>query len=676
MRSALPLLWLCALPALPACSDTLAGGSCLTARDCPLGQICVGNACEALEGGNSTRCTANDDCGIGEFCDATGACTKLQIVNCTDDSACPPHQRCQMSTNACVDGARSCADSTQCQQIGQHCDPLRRQCVQCLNTTHCPTGWNCDNGACVDPNGSTMCSGDSECRPPFTVCATDTCVPGCGQPGGQSCGNGFICDSGTGRCREGMVQCQGDAQCGPPASICESMQCIGGCGQPGGLQCTGGNVCNAMTGRCEQNNACSQDNQCNPPQMICENSQCTLGCAQPGGITCSVGTVCDTATGRCVRVAGPCMADGDCGPPAMVCDNMQCIGGCTEVGGLQCNGNTTCNATTGRCDPGQNPLCTSDAQCAPPSTICDTISGNCIAGCQTSGCAANETCNPTTGRCAMTQTPPGGTNLDATCTLNTDCDSRVCFDLGQGFGNRCVQSCGAASDCPMGFTCYDFNGAKMCLSTSVFTGATFNTPAGGQCANGGQCQSNFCPAGGGGRVCVDTCTESNECNGGQCRWYEVTPDRFIAACNGPQGNLQDGASCTTDVQCRSGSCLNNACAKLCSSTNSCSAGETCVVANYSICVAEVIGLCLAFQPNFVKGCVAGPHGNDPVGASCTGFSNCRSGLCHTGISQCTDVCSTDADCPGTHKCNVLDYGALSDGTPVFINVCMPQAWNG
>ena len=63
-----------------------------------------------------------------------------------------------------------------------------------------------------------------------------------------------------------------------------------------------------------------------------------------------------------------------------------------------------------------------------------------------------------------------------------------------------------------------------------------------------------------------------------------------------------------------------------------------------------------------------------MGAACTTFSNCRSGLCHTGINQCSDVCATDADCPSTHRCKILPLRTLTDGTTVNVNVCMPASF--
>jgi hypothetical protein len=76
-------------------------------------------------------------------------------------------------------------------------------------------------------------------------------------------------------------------------------------------------------------------------------------------------------------------------------------------------------------------------------------------------------------------------------------------------------------------------------------------------------------------------------------------------------------------------------------------------------------------PNFVKGCLEASHGSTPVGGPCTDWPVCRSGICHTGISQCVDLCSKDSQCPSTHRCKVLERGQLDDGTTVYFNLCMP-----
>jgi hypothetical protein len=350
-----------------------------------------------------------------------------------------------------------------------------------------------------------------------------------------------------------------------------------------------------------------------------------------------------------------------------VCESGQCIPGCAQPGGIQCTGSTMCNATSGRCDPGVG-TCTTDLQCGAPASVCNA--GTCGPGCGQTGCPAGQQCGATTGRCG--NGPPVGTGaaLNAACAGPTDCASRVCFDFGGGVGRRCVQSCGAGSDCPSGFTCFDNVGGHMCVSASLFSGATFTSPPGTACTGPDSCQSGFCdqnPP----RACREQCTEDNRCGGGTCRWTEFETDLYTGLCGAPMG-AAPGAACANDGNCASGVCFQNSCAGLCSSTADCPNGRTCALFNFSVCDVSFLGSCLAYIPNFVKACAPAQHGGSPVGASCSGFATCRSGLCHTGLGQCTDTCAVDADCPGTHRCKVELFGGLEDGTDVYLNVCLPE----
>ncbi|MCK6547336.1 hypothetical protein L6R52_15905 [Myxococcota bacterium] len=651
-----------------ACSDpgTVSGGACVTNQNCPTGEQCIGGRCVAS---NSGGCKNDDACPLGEYCNLeTKACEAIQVTGCSTDDACPPDQRCNTLTGVCINGRRSCTGDAQCTPIGKHCDLTLQQCVDCVLTADCQSPEICMSGSCVDPS-TTQCTDDSGCNAPASVCVGGQCVDGCQRPGSPvTCGLGELCDSSTGRCRAGQVTCSTDQSCNPPSTICESGQCIPGCTQLGGLQCTGGNVCDAQSGRCEApSGSCATDAQCGAPAGVCEGGQCIGGCGQIGGLTCGGGTVCDSSSGRCVNVQGPCSTDAQCGPPTGVCEGGQCIPGCTQLGGLQCVGNTVCNGGTGRCDPG-GAVCTSDAQCTPPSTICNTTTGACVAGCSVTGCPSGQTCG-TNGRCTGNPNPGTGAALNATCAANADCASSTCFDFGGGLGARCVSSCGNSGDCPSGFTCYDYNGAKMCISSQLFSGATFSTPVGGACSVGGDCRSNFCPGG----SCIDTCSESNDCSGLSCQWSEFAADLYIGSCQGPAGVGANGASCAADSDCRSGVCYGSGtCGDLCGSTADCPNGNVCALVNYSICQIDV-GLCFGWAPNFVKACVDSPHGNGGVGAACSIADQCRSGLCFTTVGECTDACSRDADCPSTHVCGVEQYGSLpegvSDEVPVYINIC-------
>ncbi len=638
------------------------GGSCVTNQNCPAGEQCVGGTCVAAQ---VAGCKNDNACNIGEYCDtADGICKAIEVVGCATDVECPADQKCNTLTGVCIKGRRTCSDESTCTPIGKHCNTTVSQCVDCVDASQCPSPDICLQGTCVDPS-QNLCTDDDGCDPPSTICTNGQCAAGCNP---ASCPLGNYCNALTGHCQEGMVTCGGDNECSPPVAICESGQCIPGCAQVGGLQCTGGYVCNQTSGRCVPPSGCVNDTECGAPAGICESNQCVPGCGQPGGMSCGTGSVCDTGTGRCVTVQGPCSLDSECGPPAGVCEVGQCVPGCSQVGGIQCNGNTICNTSTGRCDPG-GAVCTGDNDCTPPSTICNLTTGACDPGCPTTGCAAPDVCNTATGHCYDPGMMTGGQPLNASCSANADCQSDLCFNFGGSIGQRCIASCGNSADCPASFTCYDYDGARMCVSSQLFQNATFAQNPGQSCSAGGDCKSNFCP---GQNVCVETCAENNDCGGGACQWNQFATDLYIGSCNGPAGNGANGASCSSNNQCRSGVCYGSGiCGDLCGSTADCPANDVCGFVNFSVCTADLFGACLGWELNFVKACVQSAHGNGAIGTSCTDASACRDGLCHIALSRCTGVCSRNADCPATDVCGVEQYGDL-DGQTIYVNVCVPK----
>jgi hypothetical protein len=657
--------------ALSGCgSDSLGGTSCRINQDCAAGQQCVGGQCR---GATTVGCKNDEACDPGEYCDrADGLCKTMEVVGCTADEQCAPAQRCNTLTGVCITGRRTCTSEAQCSAIGKHCDLNLQQCVDCVDGSHCGNGQSCVQNQCVDPEPGG-CASDAACGAPARVCEATQCVPGCAQPGSPiACGLGNVCNTNTGRCEPGQVTCSSDVQCGPPSSICESGQCIPGCAQVGGLVCTGGWSCNPSNGRCEPPAGCALDSQCGAPAGICENQRCVPGCGQPGGTPCATGTACDTGTGRCVAVSGPCQRDAQCSPPNRICESGQCIPGCAQPGGIQCAGNTVCEPSTGRCVSGGGPGCTSNAQCSPPATFCSLASGTCVAGCGSTGCAAGQTCNQSTGQCQGGGGGGGGGGLplNAICTGPTTCASGVCFDFGSTIGSRCIQSCGSSADCPSSFTCYDYSGGKMCVSSQLFPGASFAGQPGSVCTEGGQCRSNFCPA----NQCAETCSDSVDCGGAGCRWSEFSPGAFVAACMGPAGGGGNGAPCSADTQCASGVCYGTGvCGDLCGSSADCPFGTVCAPVNYSVCALDLGVVCLDWNPYLAKTCVQAPHGSTPMGGACSdpSGSNCRDGFCLGMTNQCTGLCARDADCPASMVCSVEVYGDL-DGEPVFVNICVPR----
>lgn len=592
--------------------DPLAGRACLTNQDCPSPEICVGGACLVTSDG----CTSDFQCAANEVCDLnSGACLPFAPLSCESDAACGVGERCNTVEGICVTGNRACASDATCDPIGQVCDLTRGRCADCVSSADCPSPAQCTEGRCVDSTTPT-CRNDTECGAPELICQDGQCGPGCGRAGSPlRCGDEQICNPRSGRCMPAALPCAIDVECGAPVQICEMNQCVPGCASGG---------------------------------------------------TCTEEEICNTATGRC-QPDGRCRADADCGPPDQICEAGQCVGGCAAPIGIRCGPGESCDASSGRCEAPTS--CSGDVDCAPPSTICDVDTLTCSPGCGTTGCASGQSCDASSGRCLSS-----GVTLNAPCARNSDCDSGVCFDFGAGIGSLCVQACASSNDCPSGFTCGDYLGAKTCISASFFAGATFTTANGGACAGDGECRSAYCLPGP--AQCVDTCAEDADCGSGagSCVWREYGADAYVSACTGPtSGAGANGARCSADADCQGGVCYGQGiCGGLCGSTADCPSGNVCAPVDYSRCVAASGGGCLQWQVNLVKACVqtdAVTLGTGAMGSPCTRGGECRDGICNVVDGVCTGSCSRDADCPSTMRCGLEEYGTLGTD-PVYFNACI------
>jgi Dickkopf N-terminal cysteine-rich region len=142
------------------CSGT--GGACPAAvvTDCTLtGLICTTGPC--------TTCTSNDQCGAGNFCNASGKCA---VAGCTLDSQCPTTSFCQnpgAATGTCVAkkaNGGACTADNQC---------TKGNCVDkiCCNTA-------CTDQGAMSCSTNGLCAADgSACQvyPAGTTCAATTC---------------------------------------------------------------------------------------------------------------------------------------------------------------------------------------------------------------------------------------------------------------------------------------------------------------------------------------------------------------------------------------------------------------------------------------------------------------------------------------------------------------------
>jgi hypothetical protein len=258
--------------------------------------------------------------------------------------------------------------------------------------------------------------------------------------------------------------------------------------------------------------------------------------------------------------------------------------------------------------------------------------------------------------------------LDARCAFDSDCASGVCFDPGGTIGPRCVSSCGSSSDCAQGFSCIVSAGAKACVAASRISGATLTTPIGGACMTNGECRSDYCAS----QTCIETCNQASDCTSEPCTYTYVSDAISLANCGPPSGSAGPGAPCTAAADCESNLCSGGYCARLCGTSAICGSGWACNASDQSRCTMPTeVGFCSTWNINFARLCVQTQVGSGVAGSPCSQSSQCRSAMCWSQSGQCTDLCSTDADCPTGLGCKIRLLTHLQGGQQVFMNLCMP-----
>jgi hypothetical protein len=132
-------------------------------------------------------------------------------------------------------------------------------------------------------------------------------------------------------------------------------------------------------------------------------------------------------------------------------------------------------------------------------------------------------------------------------------------------GNRSVgESCGSVSDCEGGLQCVDHTCVPACVRHA-------------DCGDGMQCQAGQCVASTG--AIGEPCTREVDCGPGlACHLAptDVDGDSFLSAtCAIDQGGNVLGAECSTDAECRNGTCALGRCVDLCASDLDCPAAYVC-----------------------------------------------------------------------------------------------------
>jgi hypothetical protein len=416
----------------------LQGGACRTTVDDgedagPNGEEPTYQTCEAVEecpdptnwecvGGSCLqRCAADEVCRLDQFCSGRGYCE----FGCRDSSTCPDGE-------VCVNGA--CADASTAGACGSKCD--------------CDPGQVCADGVCQSPPAT--CESPDDCaRGPADRCEAYQCngfTQACFDPDPQPCDTGDDCVGRPG-CDQGCV-CTPNQQC-VPAGGCTAATEADDCGP--GFYCTMDLACGVLP-------ACTQESDCSGE-----------------GLTCNLGT------GQCERPQ-PCTASTECtSAPNTYCDTSGAVGACVvptcNNGGVTCDTQTQVCAESGACVPlGTGEVCDSDLDCPndlwPDTQFCSfaTGSGECTPGCRSNAsCTGGDTCN---GARQCVAGGSGGSGLvgDA-CDeigIDPDCPAGTLCKLDTG---TCEETCDTVGSCAGG-ACCPLSGYANCSEGILFSWCT------------------------------------------------------------------------------------------------------------------------------------------------------------------------------------------------------------
>ncbi|MBK04491.1 MAG: hypothetical protein CL920_27660 [Deltaproteobacteria bacterium] len=343
------------------------GSACGRAGDVSSPQVCLLEkpVCPPVS------CQKDDDCGLGEVCDATAKTCKPPDIPKSKSLCfpCQTHADCGGGGTFCI-GAQGFGRCTQpcakggfcplgytCKElypgIPQQCVPVNGACeLSCQAASDCPTDFECKAGFCVRKGGfleGESCSA-STCKSPMKCVGTSSgrkCLFDCGIPKGQpgttcatdndcmqgthckvgeagdkvclaSCGSAFECEAFYGGvCRDKLCQCTGSSDCGAD----------GVCSIPEGKAF---GACVSLTARyrCQQGQRClavaDKGEYCRSQgdKRLGEPCEHVLDCK--AGLRCmksDAGSICveECTTSKTCTFGGKCLDVGNATQPLALC---------------------------------------------------------------------------------------------------------------------------------------------------------------------------------------------------------------------------------------------------------------------------------------------------------------------------------------------------------------------
>ncbi|XP_064459913.1 uncharacterized protein LOC135370150 isoform X1 [Ornithodoros turicata] len=659
----------------------------------------------------SKECRANDDCGLGGYCEAT-VCT----VACSSDNECYNNERCVEERCSLI-----CTTDALCPH--NHICEKGLCLAGCRSDLDCPPTATCISRQCIDPCASpTACGPNAQCRP-VNHRAYCTCQPGyTGDPHVEcskvecvidsECTVGKICQNY--RCIEG---CRSDVGC-PEDKSCISRQCQNPCQFVGacGLNAECRTITHRLTCSCPPHtvgdpltechrdpDVCSREADCGS-ERTCENSRCITKVECRTDNDCALGKICET--NRCYdgcrshqncpvnqgcyqgQCQNPCSIRGACGINAE-CKAEQhhayCL--CPEgfngnpqfecKKGQECRVNEECLpgliCLRGKCSPSD--LCVSDNDCS-RGEICEHT--RCIVGCRSHSdcdffleCRAKQCQDPChQGVCGLNaHCIPVSHEPQCRCPANFEGDPKVhCREVSV--------ECHVDNDCGL---------EKICISNRCIVG----------CRTDDHCPfDKLCQEG----QCQNPCSLRGSCGiNALCR-----PHNHRAVCTCPKSHRegdpkvrcsypteQSRVECSSDEPCPVGFvCRNNVCiVDGCASDTACNPGEIC---ERRKCI---LGCRRDSDCTFDKACINTKCTNPCLVQNSCGqnadcrpvvhrpLCTCRSGFEGNPYDYCTKVevkpppeCFQDRDCYVGRICE-SDFcveGCRSDDNCPFDKACISR----
>ncbi len=585
------------------------GGHCQNGFCCASGDCCSNAPSCPASYGVAAACDAPATACQGHRLDKTCTQNICGSVSASDDSACGaaitiscgnfPSQSCNATANqaplACPTACaadRECVPSAYCN--GTVCTGRVPDGGLCGASNECLIGRSCLNGHCCGATTGSCCGQAADCPAGFAAAAS------CDAPLGQCQGHridktcvSFVC---------GSQNVPDDTACGSsitldcsaqgfPNQACNAassqnpLACPTTCASDGA--CTAGSWCQgAPAGTCvarqPPGGACSGSNQCQ------------------AGLSCLNNFCCSAASGSCCSVAANCPA-GFAAPAVCDAPNTSCQGHRLDkacVSSICSSANTPDDSACGApisigCGLYPTQACNGGLNQAPLS---------CPSSCLGDGnCAANAYC---AGGVCVARAPDGGScSAGNQCQAGRSCLNSHCCSAASG------SCCGIATDCPASFasapvcdapntSCQGHRFDKACTNficgsasqsddsacgpaISVACGRYLPVACSGSASQSPLSCPTSCASDG---ACVQP---ANHCLAGQCvPWVE------------------NGGSCASTNQCRSGFCVSGICCdSACNATtcDACSTG-TC---NPFVDPWEAGNMCLSALPDLGSGVVSG-----------------------------------------------------------------------